>query len=254
MSTERWNRLISCPLVIADKKDAPLVIWGKPTETVELDDNGYMRCTGGNIEKLFALQIDVDGGFSIPLFERDYHRYSYQLYTSYSHTFKEGGDRYRVVFPLKEPLYVRHLVKPVKNVLHDMFPMIDITCFDRGHWQIFPCIRERGVPYEYRQHDGELLSFKSENFAKIAEEYSEASTAKRAFAEADRDPSSNHQGALDYVQRVFDETGEGSRNTTVFSKLMWLRDTVGCNCTEVMSLTPPDGFDDEYAKMVQRLF
>jgi hypothetical protein len=132
--------------------------------------------------------------------------------------------------------------------------MVDMTCYDKGHWQIIPCIRAKDAPYEYRQHDGKRLSFKSDNFAKIAEEYDEVAEARRSFMEADRDPSANHCGALEYVQRIFDETTEGSRNRTVYAKLMWLRDSVGCTANEVINLRPPIGFDDEFNRMVQRLF
>lgn len=255
ISTDVWNRLITDPRVLPSKDAAPLLIWGRMCDTVEMDPV-YMkpRCIGDNVYKMYALQVDVDGGYPISWFERDYSKYSYQLYTSYSHTFKEGGDRYRAIFPLAEPLYVKHLVKPVKDILHDFLPMVDRTCFDKAHWQIIPCIRAKDAPYEYRQHDGKRLSFKGENFAKIAEEYSEVAEARRSFMEADRDPSANHGGALEYVQRIFDETTEGSRNSTVYAKLMWLRDSVGCTANEVINLRPPIGFDDEFNRMVQRLF
>lgn len=255
VTTDGWNRLIANPRVLPSKDAAPLLIWGRMCDTVEIDpESNRPRCIGDNVDKMYALQIDVDGGYPISWFERDYSKYSYQLYTSYSHTFKEGGDRYRVIFPLAEPLYVRHLVRPVKDILHDFAPMVDMTCYDKGHWQIIPCIRAKDAPYEYRQHDGKRLSFRSDNFAKIAEEYSEVAEARRSFADADRDPNSNHQGALDFVQRIFDDAKEGERNRTMYAKLMWLRDGVGCTATEVLALRPPAGSEDEYAKMVQRLF
>ena len=59
ISAEGWNRLISSPRVAESKDDAPLLIWGSMTETVELDPVSQKpRCTGDNVEKLFAFQID----------------------------------------------------------------------------------------------------------------------------------------------------------------------------------------------------
>lgn len=255
ISAEGWNRLISSPRVAESKDDAPLLIWGSMTETVELDPVSQKpRCTGDNIEKLFAFQIDVDGGYPIESFVRDYHRYAYQLYTSHSHTFKPGGDRYRVILPLKEPLYLRWFCPPVKQVFHDLFDMVDVSCFDKGHWQLIPIVRSKDAPYVYMQHQGEKLSFDCKKLSKMAADYYDAAHWKREIAEADRDPNANHSGALKFVQEVFDKTSEGSRNRTVYAKLMWLRETVGCTYNEVLSLTPPAGFDDEYIKIANRIF
>lgn len=253
ITTERWNRLISNPLIVDDKMKAPLVIWGKPTDMVQLDTEGYMRCIADNLLYISALQVDIDNGCRIEEFVHDYHRYSYQLYTSYSYGYKEG-DRFRAIFPLKEYMYMKHICPPTKQILMDMFPMVDVTCFDKCHWQIVPCIRSRQSPYRYMQHDGEKLSFALENFAKIASEYNEDRHWKKEIAEADKDPNAKHDGALKYVQKIFDATTEGSRNRTVYAKLMWLRDTVGVTYSEVLTLKPPMGFDSEYSKMVERLY
>lgn len=253
MDAETFTRLVENPLVLADKASAPLAIWGTMTDTVELDAEGLPRCIGANVNYMYALQVDVDNGCTREQFNRDYHRYRYTLYTSSGYGYKPG-ERFRVIFPLKERLYTRHLVKPVKDYLKQFFPMSDVSCFDQGHFQILPVILDRAAPYEYLRHDGELLSFASERFDKMAEEYSEVAEARRSFMEADRDQSANHGGALEYVQRIFDETTEGSRNRTVYSKLMWLRDSVGCTANEVINLRPPFGFDDEFYRMVQRLF
>lgn len=254
VSTDGWSRLIASPAVIANKDDAPLVIWGHMKDVVEIDPvYNKPRCTAENIDKMYALQIDVDNGMKIDDFVRDYHRYAFQLYTSYSYGYKEG-DRYRVIFPLAEPIRTEWLVAPVKQLLHDMFDCVDTSCFDRGHWQILPTVRSQESPYRYIQHDGERLSFAKDNFAQLAREYKEDAHWRREIAEADRDPRSNHDGALKWVQRIFDETQEGSRNRTVYAKLMWLRDTVGATYNEVISLHAPAGFDEEMNKMIERIY
>lgn len=248
-----WNRLIANPMVLDDKANCPLMIWGKMADMVEIDeDSGMPRCTGANIEKIYALQVDFDSGMTIKTFRRDYARYSYQLYTSYNYGFKPS-DRFRVLFPLKEPIYISHLVPPVKQILKDFAPEADVSCWDRGHWQCLPCVRSKDAPYEFEQHDGVRLSFALDDFAKLASEYSEVADARRSFAEADRNPNDSHEGALRSVQKVFDETTEGQRDIVVYRKLNWLKN-IGCTYNEVISLNPPAGFDAEYAAKVKRLF
>lgn len=249
-----WNTLIANPMVIRDKSEAPLVIWGIPTRRPELTDEGAMRCTGANVEEIYALPIDVDNGTTMEAFEKDFHRYAYQLYTTHSWHNGKPGDRFRVFFPLKEPIKVRWLVPPVKEILRGMFDMADSCCFDMGHWQKLPCIGARDADYRYVQHDGERLSFARDNFGDIAREYRESAHWKREIAEADRDPRDNHDGAIRWVQKVLDETQEGARNRTSFSKLMWLKDTVGATYGEVLALRAPAGFEDEFAKMIERIY
>lgn len=254
VTTDKWNRLIASPMVRENKDEAPLSIWGAMTGKVMLDpETMYPRCIAENLLCMYALQIDVDAGQTIDEFVRDYHRYSFQLYTSYSHGFKPN-DRFRAIFPLAEPLYVEWLVRPVKDILLSMFDQIDETCCDRCHWQILPCIRAKDAPYRYLQHDGERLSFARDDFAKIAREYKEDSHWKREIAEADRDPRDNHDGAIRWVQNVLNETQEGSRNRTSYSKLMWLKQTVGATYGEVLALRAPAGFEDEFAKMIERIY
>lgn len=255
VTTDQWNRLIANPMIRENKDEAPLAIWGRMTDRVAIDpDSMHPRCIADNIEEMYALPVDVDNGTTMEEFERDFHRYSYQLYTTYSWHNGKPGDRFRVFFPLREPLKIKWLEGPVKSYLLSLFDMADPTCFDKCHWQVLPCVAGRDKPYKYVQHQGELLSFAAQNFEQKWKEYHEDSHWKREIAEADRDPSAKHDGALKYVQTIFDETREGSRNRTVYAKLMWLRDTVGATYNEVITLRPPMGFDDEYTKMVERLY
>lgn len=253
VTKDQWDRLIANPMVLDDKAKAPLIIFGTMTPNVEVDlDYGLPRCIADNVDELYALSVDVDNGLPMADFERTFHRYAYQMYTTYSwHNGKEG-DRYRAVFPLKERLKVKWLEGPVKKYLLEFFNMADPTCFDRGHWQVLPCVQSRENDYRYVQHQGELLSFAHKNFDQMWTEYKEDFHWKREIAEADRDPSANHTGALNYVQRIFDETNEGSRNRTCFAKIKWLHETVGCTYDEVICLRAPRGYDDDYIKMVDR--
>jgi len=254
MDAPMWNNLIANPLVKKDKDMAPLFIFGHMKDVVQRDpNNGLIYNCGENIGWLYALQVDVDNGCTIEEFERDFGKYAHQLYTTTGFGIKDG-DRFRSVFPLKEPIHTDWLVPPVKQYLCNLFDMCDKTCFDRGHWQIVPCILKEGNPYRYIQRDGMRLSFSHMNFEKMSKEYADDFHWKRAIAEADRDPSENHTGALKHVQQIFDSTTEGSRDTTVYKEIMWLKDTVQCDYNEVISLRPPFGFDEEFRRKVDRIY
>lgn len=253
ISTEAWNHLIANPIVRADKAGAPLSIWGRMADTVELDPAyNQARCTGENVGTLYALQVDVDNGCTVDEFVRDYHRYSFQLYTSYSYGFKPC-DRFRAIFPLNEPINTQWLVPPVKDNLIHIFNMCDVSCFDRAHWQCLPCIRAKDAPYRYIQHQGERLSFASENFEKMAAEYQDDAHWRREIRKADY-TTRPHGGALRKAQQILDEAVEGSRNRTMYSVLRWLKDKVQVDESEVYELTPPYDCDDEWLHMIVRIF
>lgn len=253
ISRDGWNHLIANPYVIADKDAAPLSIWGRMSPTVDVDPaHNQARCTAENVGTLFALQIDVDNGCTVDEFVKCYHRYSFQLYTSYSYGFKQG-DRFRAIFPLKEALETKWLVPPVKDNLVKLFDMCDVSCFDRAHWQILPCVRAKDAPYKYLQHDGERLSFANENFEKMAEEYKDEAHWRSEIRKADF-TTTPHGGALKKAQQILNDAVEGTRNRTMYSVLRWLKDKVGVDENEVYELVPPAGMDEEFVQMIVRMF
>ena len=249
-----WNRMIASPLILANKAMAPLSIWGRMKETVEIDPtSGYPCCTAVNVGSLSALQVDVDNGCSIDEFVKCFHRYSFQLYTSYSYGVFKPGYRFRVIFPLKEILEMDWFVPPVKEYLIKLFDMCDISCFDKGHWQILPCISSKDAPYQYLQHQGEKLSFASENFSKMAEEYQQDAHWRREIRKADFSITP-HAGALKKAQEIIDNAVEGTRNRTMYSVLKWLHDKVQVDSNEVYELTPPSDMDTEFCQMIVRIW
>lgn len=251
MDASEWNNLISHPYVQDKKDEAPLAIWGKLVANPELDIETKMpRCTGDNVEEIYALPVDVDNGTTMAEFEADFHRYSYQLYTTYSWHNGKPGDRFRVFFPLKEPIKVRWLVKPVKDKLIELFSMADSSCFDKGHFQVLPCIGGDDKDYRYVQHGGEKLSFRYDNFEKIANEYNNDMMAK---FKSNEDSTDNHEWVLRTVQKIFDNTFEGERDKTVFKEVNYMI-RKGCSYSEILSLRPPIGFEAEYIKKVNYIF
>ena len=253
IDTISWNKLIASPMVVEDKAKAPLSIWGRMKDVVEIDPvYRYPRCTGDNVGKLFALQVDIDNGCTMDEFVRCYHRYSFQLYSSFSYGFKDG-DRFRAIFPLAEPIETKWLVPTVKTVLVNLFDMCDESCFDRAHWQIMPCIRSIDAPYKYIQHDGERLSFKYENFEQKATEYQDDAHWRKEIRKADYS-TRPHDAALKKAQQILDDAVEGARNRTMYSVLRWLKDKVQIEESEAYELTPPADMDTEFVQMIVRLW
>lgn len=153
----QWLDLFENPPVIPDKTRAPLAIFGTMVADPELDpDTGLPRCTASNVDSIYALQLDYDSGKSIEGFSREYAAYRWSLYTSHSHGYKGESDRFRVVMPLETPMPMRILrsAKVRRHLMSFHFPGVDKSCFDRGHWQILPCIREPGATYVHLQNPG----------------------------------------------------------------------------------------------------
>lgn len=158
ITASAWLDLLKDPPVFPDKDRAPLAIYGTMSSSPEGVDVGGMmrpRCTGANVDSIFALQLDYDDGITIRQFAEQYSRYRWTLYTSYSYGYKPN-DRFRVVMPLATPMPCELLEsRRVKANLLWNFPHVDRCCMDRGHWQILPCVHAKDAPYMYLQNDGE---------------------------------------------------------------------------------------------------
>lgn len=160
VTSEWWKNLVENPPVIKHKDRAPLAIYGTLAQQPELDgESGMPRCTGDNVYSLYAFQLDFDSGLPIEQFCQRYSEYQWTLYTSYSYGYKPG-DRYRICLPLEQPFPCELLQnsRVHKNLVWN-FQGVDVCCFDRGHFQILPCIREHGAPYRYIQNKGRPWSF-----------------------------------------------------------------------------------------------
>lgn len=260
VTTTQWNSLITKPMVLSNKDEAPLLIWGHPVDSPEPDlVSRKPRCTGANIDHINALQIDIDGGYPIDDFVKEYSKYSFQLYTSYSHTYKPGGDRYRVIFPLTEPIYMKHVCPPTRSELSRVFPMVDSTCFDRGHWQIIPCIRSNTATYRYIQNKGERIAeFPVSKFSVMAEDYATYRALNDQIQRLDRvghqKENQSYAKALEWAQNQINGIPEGRRNTEYFRILSWLHTKVECDLYDVLDLEVPDDMRDEFVEMASRIF
>lgn len=149
LTAQKMLEMLKNPLVRADKSRAPLITFaeGKFPFVPSADDREAMRCSADNIKRYFCIQLDYDNGKTIDEFVAEFKdKFSFFLYTSYSHGFKEH-DRYRVVVPLEEPLEQDSMGPGYKRYMLKIFEGTDASCFDRAHFQILPCVREGGMQY-----------------------------------------------------------------------------------------------------------
>ena len=85
-SEEQIIQMVEHPQVLGNKDHAPLVIYGTGTESPEIDEeSGNPRCTGANVESIWALQLDFDGGKTIEEFATEHSDLEWHLYTSYGY-------------------------------------------------------------------------------------------------------------------------------------------------------------------------
>ena len=222
IASEDWLRMLLEPPVFSDKTRAPLAIYGTMVsnpEPVNVRGANRPRCTGENVESIYALQLDYDNGFSIRQFCEHYSKYRFTLYTSYSYGFKPN-DRFRVVLPLATPMPCYLLNnKRVRNNLLWHFPNVDESCTVRGHFQILPCVRAKGAPYLFTQNKvGQMWGgddFWAE-YARWVKEDEEEFARRRE--EAKSKPREINPEEL--IQKMLDElnlipVGQGQRHSAV---------------------------------------
>lgn len=260
VSKDAWTRLIEHPMIIDDKAKAPLIIWGKMPETVELSFSGRPRCIKENLDYITVLQIDYDDGLTIDEFVQKYKDYRFDLYTSYNYGFKPN-DRFRVMLPLPERIYMKHICPPTKELLTDAFPGVDSTCFDKCHWQVLPAVRSADAPYRVVRNQGKLLDlFPVSKFEQLADDWDTYHKLNQQIHELDKvgkappKERNPHAKALEWAQQQIDETPEGQRNREFYRILMWLKNKVECDLYEVCDLVWPADMEDEMQDMVARLF
>lgn len=260
VSADAWTKVLTHPRILPDKKTAPLIIWGRMTPEVELSYSGMPRCTASNLDYITVLQVDYDDGMTIDEFVQKYKDYRFDLYTSYNHGFKPN-DRYRIMFPLAERIYMRHICPPTKQLLVDFFPGVDTSCFDRGHWQVLPAVRSNDAPYRYVRNQGKPLDlFPVKKFAEMSDDYDTYRKLNQQIQELDKigkqKPKEHnpHAKALEWAQNQIDNTPEGQRNSEYFRILNWLHSKVECDMYDVLDLNVPADMQDEFTEMVTRIF
>lgn len=126
-----WGKLVkqlSSFYKVADKMNLPAIVpcsWisnYEPSthEGKAMIKNGEtaIRRVKSNMKEQFILVLDIDGdGMSFDRFKRCFSKYfDFFMHTSSSHKVKAGGDRYRVLIPLKKPVTAQFLASRKHNL------------------------------------------------------------------------------------------------------------------------------------------
>lgn len=257
ITAAQWEDAFEHPQVVPEKSAAPLAIYGTMVASPEPDpQSGLPRCTGGNVDRLWALQLDFDAGITMDTFAYTYEDYSWAMYTSYSYGFKDG-DRFRVILPLKTPMPCRLLAnqRVRKNLLWH-FRGTDPSCFSQGHWQIVPCIRAEGAPYVHRKNKGERWGGDDfwEDYARWVQEDAEEER-KRFEAAASRTVNVDRGLLLDGLRAELAEipVGSGMRHEEVKRLLAkYIHKGVGDALLSLENPWPSDReWDREWSSLVE---
>lgn len=259
-SAENWLRLLKKPFVCANKEEAPLSIYGTLVPNPVLNPITLKaQYIGANIGSLYFLQLDYDSSCSIDEWMTDHKGLSYALYTSHSHGYKGNRDRFRVIVPLDKPLDCDLQDYYFKKVMVREWGC-DPSCFDRGHAQLIPIIREEKSPYRSEYVKGKPYSI---DWTKVDEEREMAHNeidfrhAVSAFNKQYGPPvnrSEEQERMLRWAEKGLSEMKEGERNMTSFSILSYLKrhDIDFMYIDRLAQCVEPD-FVDEFTRMAARI-
>lgn len=259
-SAESWLRLLRKPFVCANKEEAPLSIYGTLVPNPVLNQYTLKaQYIGANIGSLYFLQLDYDSSCSIDEWMADHKGLSYALYTSHSHGYKGSCDRFRVIVPLDKPLDCDLQDYYFKKVMVNEWGC-DPSCFDRGHAQLIPIIREEKSPYRSEYVKGKPYSI---DWKKVDEERERAHNeidfrhAVSAFNKQygpQVNRSEEQERMLRWAEKSLSEMKQGERNMTSFSILSYLKrnDIDFMYIDRLVQCVDPD-FVDEFTRMAARL-
>lgn len=267
IDTATLVRMVQQPGIYPAKESVPVALYGHMVERPALNDNGQVRPLGMNIDSLTYYQLDFDdGAYTIDGFIDEFKdKFAFILYTSYSYGFKEN-DRFRVIIPLNEPLQCKDMGTYFKKAMDSVFHC-DSSCHDRAHMQCIPAIRNPDAPYKYyinnthnRFHIPWDLVAAEERKAVAMYMFNLALDNWYGYCDIllghehhEADPETLRINALRWAQEQFDQCPVGARNNTMFSVLSWLK-SKGITADDAFMLCPPAGVDDEFDKMVERIF
>ncbi len=267
IDTDKLIDMVKHPQVNPSKENVPVALYGEMVKLPFLNDAGLPRPLGINIETLKFIQLDYDDGHSIDDFiAENKDRFQFVLYTSYSHGYKGECDRFRVIIPLDEPLHCMRMNCYFSKAMDSIFHC-DPSAWSRGHMQCIPAIREEGAPYEYYINtnaplfhipwhlvdDEERKAVAVHMFTRALENWWSYCDMLLGFEREEPDEATIKMNALRWAQEQFDQCPVGARNNTMFTVLSWLKGK-GVTGEEAYLLSPPIGVDNEFDRMVERIF
>lgn len=259
-SSENWLRLIKKPFVCVNKEEAPLGIYGTLVDNPAINPLTLQpQYIGANIASLYFLQLDYDSSISIDEWVADNKNLSYVLYTSHSHGYKGDHDRFRVILPLDKPLDCDMLDYYFKKAMINEFGC-DPSCFDRGHCQLVPVIRDANSPYRWAYNKGTKYSI---DWSKVEAERERGHNeidfqhAAAMFNKKYGNPvteKEEEERMLRWAEKALGEMHEGERNRTSFEILTYLkRHGLDFMCVDRLAQSVEADFIDEFMRMAARL-
>lgn len=210
VTEEEFVEFMKHPIIRKNKDYAPLGCFAtvKKPWLPAADDYDSLAAVAENISSYDCLQVDYDSGMSVKDFIARYKAVKFWLYTSYNHGFKGEFDRFRAVFPLDGPMSQDIMGRAYKQYMMKVFPGCDMTCFDRAHFQLLPCIRSEEAidKYTYYINDVDaLLHIDIEEIHKIEEDNRHKQYICNMFEDARalfNDELYGHRDEDDYERRV----------------------------------------------------
>lgn len=262
----RFLDLIRHPIVNPTKEDIPLGIYGKLVASpMPNSDNSGPHYCADNVDSIYMLQLDYDSGISIDEWCETHWQYKYVIYTSHSHGYKGGSDRFRVILPLSEPLKTSQMGRFFKSAMAKIW-QCDASCFDRAHCQVIPAIRTADSPYRYVIHsEGQPYTIPwdaVETERRLAQQVKDFDSAvldynaqwdTREPIEPDEEEIRRRQ--LRWAENRLMEATEGCRNSTAFSVLCYLKSN-GFDAYDAQGLSYAldADFQGEFERMIMRMF
>lgn len=272
VTEEKLIDRIKNPIVKDNKEYAPLYVFGTPNFPylpAEGDPDSARACYD-NIKDYEAIVLDFDAGRTVDSFIEDFKdKFKFFLYTSYNHGYKPT-PRFRVIIPLLNPIPMHMLDGGgYRHIMEGMFPDIDGTSFDRGHFQVIPCVRQKNEPnYRYYINQSNKLFCITEDQIKKADKlvyrlhsqmkmFSEA--AQRLHEELygrewnDDDEEKRIQNQLKWAQSYLDTNCfQGNRDICCFEVLKYL--SKNGLISYAYSLSVPSDFQKEWEAKVRRFY
>jgi len=266
ITAKRWLELLEHPLVREDKRNAPLAVYGDLVDTPmpSNDDPCRPRAVWDNISCYHCLQVDYDNGRTMDDFIDEYKdKCAFWCWTSHSNGFKQN-ERWRAVIPLDEPLQTSEMGHAYREVMGELFPGSDLSCFDRAHFQVLPVIRPDGAEfYKYYINRSkkrfsipkDLVKERAESITRRNEYcnlFSEASEELRSQLYGDRydDDDLRIANQLRWVQNQLETIYEGNRNNVIFACFGYMQRNGLLDYAHTIDV-PPIAYDEWY-KMMKR--
>lgn len=150
--------------VLSQKSDADIFIGSQFKSSGIKNEQGEARRCADNVSKIHFLTLDYDSGIKISDVTTKLNKYSYLLYTTFSH--KHEHHKFRLIIPLTEPVTVADF-SARKLKLKEIFDGVDSASFSVSQGFYMPSVSstdaERKILHNYGDGFDLLALVKREN-------------------------------------------------------------------------------------------